>query len=82
MHVRITTAYRPSKRSMAAILDLHIQMHVCGKFHACMIKCTHISPFCWTMGLEVNIVFVIAVSVTVGALALGCHIIYTVGLLF
>ena len=26
----------------------HIQMHLCAKFHACMIKCTHISPFCWT----------------------------------
>ena len=26
----------------------HIRMHLCAKFHACMMKCIHISPFCWT----------------------------------
>ena len=30
-------------------MKAHIQMHLCAKFHACIIKCTHLSPFCWTV---------------------------------
>ena len=32
-------------------------MHLCAKFHACMIKCTHLSPFCWTRGFSLLNIF-------------------------